>query len=102
EKSISPLAFFRRFPTTQCSRAGRLPPDFRRYFVRSLFWRVFASFWLAIALVAGLSWLLGHALNQDTWIISRHPGLKDLASEWVQLRETKGELASYSRLERLR
>jgi len=70
--------------------------------VRSLFWRVFASFWLAIALVAGLSWLLGHALNQDTWIISRHPGLKDLASEWVQLRETKGELASYSRLERLR
>ena len=70
--------------------------------MRSLFWRVFASFWLAIALVAGLSWLLGHALNQDTWIISRHPGLKDLASEWVQLRETKGELASYSRLERLR
>lgn len=70
--------------------------------MRSLFWRVFASFWLAIALVAGLSWLLGHALNQDSWIISRHPGLKGLASEWVQLRETKGELASYSRLERLR
>ena len=70
--------------------------------MRSLFWRVFASFWLAIALVAGLSWLLGHALNQDSWIISRHPGLKDLASEWVQLRESKGELASYSRLERLR
>lgn len=70
--------------------------------MRSLFWRVFASFWLAIALVAGLSWLLGHALNQDSWIISRHPGLKDLASEWVTLRENRGELAAYSNLERLR
>lgn len=68
----------------------------------SLFWRVFACFWLAIALVAGLSWLLGHALNQDSWIISRHPGLRNLASEWTQLRENKGELASFSLLERLR
>jgi len=33
--------------------------------VRSLFWRIFATFWLAIALVAGLALLLGHALNQD-------------------------------------
>ena len=28
--------------------------------MRSLFWRILASFWLAIALVAGLSILLGH------------------------------------------
>lgn len=33
--------------------------------MRSLFWRIFASFWLAIALVADLSILLGRILNQD-------------------------------------
>ncbi|MCO3923362.1 hypothetical protein FA109_26910, partial [Pseudomonas aeruginosa] len=47
--------------------------------MRSLFWRILAAFWLALLLVAGLSILLGRALNQDTWIIARHPGLKDLA-----------------------
>lgn len=40
-------------------------------------WRILAVFWLALLLVAGLSIL--SALNQDTWIIARHPGLKDLA-----------------------
>ncbi|EMI4495776.1 hypothetical protein V6599_004744 [Pseudomonas aeruginosa] len=43
--------------------------------MRSLFWRILAAFWLALLLVAGLSILLGRALNQDTWIIARHPGL---------------------------
>ncbi len=70
--------------------------------MRSLFWRVFASFWLAIALVAGLSWMLGRALNQDSWIISRHPGLKSLASDWVRLRDSQGELAAYRLLEQRR
>ena len=49
--------------------------------MRSLFWRVLASFWLAIALVAGLSILLGHMLNQDAWIPSRHPGLNTPAEQ---------------------
>ena len=62
--------------------------------MRSLFWRILASFWLAIALVAGLSILLGHMLNQDAWILSRHPGLNTLAQEWTQTFETQGEEAA--------
>jgi len=67
--------------------------------VRSLFWRILASFWLAIALVAGLSILLGHMLNQDAWILSRHPGLNNLAEEWTQLYETQGEDAAQDLLQ---
>ncbi|MFK3771265.1 ATP-binding protein [Pseudomonas sp. NPDC089406] len=68
--------------------------------MRSLFWRILASFWLAITLVAGLSILLGHMLNQDTWILSRHPGLNTLASRWVQHYEQEGLEASQRFLER--
>jgi signal transduction histidine kinase len=64
-----------------------------------LFWRILASFWLAIALVAGLSILLGHMLNQDAWILSRHPGLSNLAQEWTQLYEAQGEDAAQDLLQ---
>ena len=67
--------------------------------MRSLFWRILASFWLAIALVAGLSILLGRMLNQDAWILSRHPGLNTLAAEWTQTYETQGEEAAQDILE---
>ncbi|QLG94647.1 HAMP domain-containing histidine kinase [Pseudomonas yamanorum] len=67
--------------------------------MRSLFWRILASFWLAIALVAGLSLLLGHMLNQDAWILSRHPGLANLAAEWTQLYEAQGEDAAQELLQ---
>ncbi len=67
--------------------------------MRSLFWRILASFWLAIALVAGLSILLGHMLNQDAWILSRHPGLNTLAAEWTQTYETQGDEAAQDILE---
>jgi signal transduction histidine kinase len=64
-----------------------------------LFWRILASFWLAIALVAGLSILLGHMLNQDAWILSRHPGLNTLAEEWTRTYEEQGEDAAQGILE---
>ncbi|MEX5543511.1 sensor histidine kinase [Pseudomonas poae] len=67
--------------------------------MRSLFWRILASFWLAIALVAGLSLLLGHMLNQDAWILSRHPGVSNLAEEWTQLYEAQGEDAAQQLLQ---
>jgi two-component system OmpR family sensor kinase len=70
--------------------------------VRSLFWRILATFWLAIALVAGLAMLLGHALNQDTWIINRHPGVKDLAEVWTRVYERQGPLPAQFLLERHR
>ena len=68
--------------------------------MRSLFWRILASFWLAIALVAGLSILLGHMLNQDNWILSRHPGLNTLASGWAQHYEQDGVASAQRFLER--
>lgn len=58
--------------------------------MRSLFWRILASFWLAIALVGGLSVLMGHMLNQDAWILSRHPVLNSLPEQWTQRFEDKG------------
>ncbi|UQY34442.1 HAMP domain-containing histidine kinase [Pseudomonas fulva] len=67
--------------------------------MRSLFWRIFGSFWLAIALVAGLSMLLGRALNQDAWILNQHPGLEGLPAEWVQAFEKAGPKAAQDLLE---
>ncbi|NMY52351.1 HAMP domain-containing sensor histidine kinase [Pseudomonas sp. WS 5011] len=67
--------------------------------MRSLFWRIFASFWLAIALVAGLSMLLGRMLNQDAWLLSQHPGMDDLAETWTQRYEKKGPRAAQNLLE---
>ncbi|HAW62123.1 MAG TPA: two-component sensor histidine kinase [Pseudomonas sp.] len=70
--------------------------------MRSLFWRIFATFWLAIALVAGLAMLLGHALNQDAWILSRHPGLQGLAETWTEVYERQGPQAAQRLLEQHR
>ncbi len=70
--------------------------------MRSLFWRVFASFWLAIALVAGLSLLLGHAANQDSWIIARHPAIANLAMSWAKTYERGDVRGAQELLERRR
>lgn len=60
--------------------------------MRSLFWRIFASFWLAITLVAGLSMLLGRALNQDSWILNNTPALQGIAETWTERYESAGKL----------
>jgi two-component system, OmpR family, sensor kinase len=70
--------------------------------VRSLFWRIFASFWLAIALVAGLSMLLGRMFNQDAWILNQHPALHDLAETWTQRYEQQGPASAQALLEERR
>lgn len=67
--------------------------------LRSLFWRILATFWLAIALVAALSTLLSYALRQDSWILSSHPGIQQLAQEWTQAYETQGEASAQRLLE---
>ncbi|MDB5984021.1 MAG: histidine kinase [Pseudomonas sp.] len=67
--------------------------------MRSLFWRILASFWLAIALVAGLSILLAHMLNQDAWILSRHPGVAHLAQNWTERFENEGADAAQEYLQ---
>ncbi len=70
--------------------------------MRSLFWRILASFWLAIALVAGLSILLGHMLNQDAWILSRHPLLSHLPKAWTEQYENQGADAAQDYLQSLK
>ena len=67
--------------------------------MRSLFWRILAAFWLALALVAGLAMLLGRALNQDAWILSRHPGVNRLAPTWTAVYEMHGPTAAQLYLE---
>ncbi|EJO93819.1 integral membrane sensor signal transduction histidine kinase [Ectopseudomonas mendocina DLHK] len=67
--------------------------------MRSLFWRILATFWLAIALVAGLSLLLGRALNQDAWILNLHPGLDGLDRKWAKRYEQQGPAAAQDFLE---
>ena len=62
--------------------------------MRTLFWRIFASFWLAIVLVAGLSLLLGRVFNQDALILATHPALRGLAEQWVERYETQGVQAA--------
>lgn len=57
--------------------------------MRSLFWRIFASFWLVFAVLVGLSLLLGKALNQDTWVLNHHPAIDGLAERWTQLYENR-------------
>lgn len=68
--------------------------------MRSLFWRILASFWLAIALVAGLSVLLGHMLDQDAWILNRHPVLNSLPENWTQRFEENGADSAQDFLDR--
>lgn len=68
--------------------------------MRSLFWRILATFWLAIALVAGLSALLGFALQQDSWILTRHPGIHSLAKTWTEIYESQGESQAQHFLEK--
>ncbi len=70
--------------------------------MRSLFWRILATFWSAIALVAGLAVLLGHALNQDSWILNRHPGVNGLAEVWTRVYERQGPITAQFLLERHR
>lgn len=70
--------------------------------MRSLFWRILASFWLAIALVAGLSVLLGHMLNQDAWILSRHPVLNELPQKWASRFEEQGADAAQDFLQNVK
>jgi signal transduction histidine kinase len=70
--------------------------------VRSLFWRILATLWLALALVAGLSILLGRALNQDAWILSHHPTLQGLAERLVQRYEGQGPHDTQRYLEHFR
>lgn len=59
-------------------------------FVRSFFWRIFLSFWLAITITVSLTILFSHFFNQDTWILNRLPIVKNVAQQWVDHYENEG------------
>lgn len=52
--------------------------------MRSIFWRILAAFWLALILTGTLTFLVTRLFNQDSWLLSQHPGLKDLSSQWLE------------------
>lgn len=51
--------------------------------MRSIFWRILGAFWLALILTGTLTFLVTRLFNQDSWVLSQHPGLKDLSSQWL-------------------
>lgn len=55
--------------------------------MRSFFWRIFISFWLAFSIAAGLSMFFGYLFNQDTWLVSRFPTIQGVAKKWVDYYE---------------
>jgi len=70
--------------------------------VRPLFWRFFASFWLALLIAVGLSLLFMRLLNKEDWVIARHPGLQSLARDWAQTYEQQGTAAAQQLLQQQR
>lgn len=51
--------------------------------MRSIFWRILGAFWLALVLTGALTFLITRLFNQDSWVLSQHPGLKDLSGQWL-------------------
>lgn len=52
--------------------------------MRSWFWRIFISFWIAIALIATLTFGLGRWMIEDRIIVSLYPHLSEYAPNWTQ------------------
>ncbi len=52
--------------------------------MRSIFWRILGAFWLALFLTGLLTFFLTSLFNQDSWILSRHPGVSDINQGWLE------------------
>lgn len=65
--------------------------------MRSFFWRILISFWLAISIAAGLSMFIGYLFNQDTWLVNKFPAIQGVAKKWVNYYETN-DMASAKKL----
>lgn len=51
--------------------------------MRSIFWRILGVLWLALILTGALTFLVTRLFNQD-WLLSQHPGLKNLSARWLE------------------
>ncbi|MCL2297330.1 MAG: HAMP domain-containing histidine kinase [Proteobacteria bacterium] len=58
--------------------------------MRSLFWKIFWSFWLAIVLIGGLTFVLGRWMTEERWLMSFYPNLSSYAPQWTALYEKEG------------
>lgn len=52
--------------------------------MRSIFWRILGVLWLALILTGALTFLVTRLFNQDSWLLSQHPGLKNLSAQWLE------------------
>lgn len=62
--------------------------------MRSLFWKIFWSFWLAIVLIGGLTFVLGRWMAEERWLMSFYPNLSSYAPQWTTLYEKEGLAAA--------
>jgi signal transduction histidine kinase len=62
--------------------------------MRSLFWKIFWSFWLAVVLIGGLTFVLGRWMTEERWLMSLYPGLSSYAPQWTALYEKEGLAAA--------
>ena len=62
--------------------------------MRTLFWRVFLTFWLAVLVAAALAAAFGYLFNRDGWVIEHHPGITGLAERWAGVYEREGAAAA--------
>lgn len=51
--------------------------------MRSIFWRIFGFFWLALVLTGLLTFLITRFFNQDAWLLDNHPALQNLSTQWI-------------------
>jgi signal transduction histidine kinase len=58
--------------------------------MRSLFWKIFWSFWLAVVLIGGLTFVLGRWMTEERWLMSFYPNLSSYAPQWAALYEKEG------------
>jgi signal transduction histidine kinase len=62
--------------------------------MRSLFWKIFWSFWLAVVLIGGLTFALGRWMVEERWLMSFYPNLSSYAPQWTALYEKEGLAAA--------
>ncbi|MFT0211219.1 HAMP domain-containing sensor histidine kinase [Pseudomonas sp. F1_0610] len=70
--------------------------------MRTLFWRVFAAFCLALVLVIGLTFAIAQIFNTEQWLLNSHPAFNRLTTTWLAYYESGDERAARALLQQRR
>lgn len=70
--------------------------------MRTLFWRVFAAFCLALILVIGLTFAIAQVFNTERWLLNNHPAFNQLTTTWLVQYESGNERAASALLQQRR